>query len=104
MADQFNDSVARAMGRMSGSSGDSPTSPVKHFTYIRGLDGAQPGDPASTAATRNRQAHGGRQFDYIERLGRKIRRNDGNGWKVATVGVPGSDTYDKLNVLHALRG
>ena len=69
MADQFNDSVARAMGRMSGSSGDSPTSPVKHFTYIRGLDGAQPGDPASTAATRNRQAHGGRQFDYIERLG-----------------------------------
>jgi len=100
---------------------------VRTFTYLRGLDGALPdldksGDGASTKDDRDKtkdlraqldqapleHAEGRSQFDYLRRLGDEIARLDAdhgdfapNG--VKAIGIVGSDVYDKLLILQALR-
>jgi hypothetical protein len=99
---------------------------VRTFTYLRGLDGALPdldksGDGVSTKDDRDKtkdlraqldnapieHAEGRSQFDYLRRLGDEIARLDGdrgfarNG--VRAIGIVGSDVYDKLLILQALR-
>jgi hypothetical protein len=54
-------------------------------------------------------AEGHKQLDYLRRLADRIRRDDrrlraeGRG-EIAAIGVLGSDVYDKISVLRALRG
>ena len=106
---------------------------VEQVSYLRGLDGVLPtgiGAPAPSApqqATRGgtdtragtignilpdqatlERADGRSQYDYLRRLGeylidldRRKRQEGARG--VTAIGVLGSDTYDKLLVLDALR-
>ena len=93
---------------------------IKSYYYMRGLDGEIV--PISKDAKRvednlpkenqhgERSAHeleravGVNRFDYLRRLSRKIKneisRDSGN---VRVIGVLGSDVYDKLLVLQAMR-
>lgn len=101
--------------------------PVWWFSYLRGLDGTLPGardegarkrddgarKPAdaeellAAGAPRDR-SEGRSQLDYLRRIGERIRQYDeeakGEGRSgVRAIGVLGSDVYDKLLVLQALR-
>ena len=91
---------------------------VLTFRYLRGIDGMLPGaDPAeikskatdqSKSAVARESTEGLNQSDYLRRLAaqlvkqdRDFRQQGGNGIKA--IGVLGSDIYDKLMVLEALR-
>ena len=102
------------------------------FKYLRGLDGQMPNAEGSSSGNSprdngNRQdkdskdnaksrpdprakdrAEGQSQFDYLNRLGDQIQQLDAelrrkNRRGIEAVGVLGSDVYDKLLVLQALR-
>jgi hypothetical protein len=93
------------------------------YVYLRGIDGKLPGDPPSTAeqqsgtdeakaqATANAEQSEGRDHsDYLLRLSDDLvakdaeyRAHDWMGRGLRAVGVLGSDVYDKLMVLKALR-
>lgn len=104
--------------------------PVRSFTYLRGVDGILPNldkpeaktadklsdeeksdDPKNLRKhledTSREHAEGPNQYDYLVRLVREIERLDGdrnfakNG--VKAIGILGSDVYDKLLILMALR-
>lgn len=104
--------------------------PLRRFTYLRGLDGNLPGVDIdhhnvsnnnannNTTARRNKSmvplddsppehAEGRNQYDYLRRLVERIEKLDSektiarNG--VKAIGIFGSDVYDKLIVLQALR-
>ena len=101
--------------------------PVRTFTYLRGLDGVLPDMDNSGSKTLHtvdsgkskdlraqleeaspEHAEGRSQFDYLRRLGVEIDRLDhdhqnfaANG--VKAIGIVGSDLYDKLLILQALR-
>lgn len=102
--------------------------PVRGFTYLRGLDGVLPGmDKQDKIREKTREEEGGKpndlrkqledtppehaegrnQFDYLRRLVLEIERLDRdesfakNG--VRAIGILGSDVYDKLLILMALR-
>ena len=105
---------------------DKPT-PVRTFSYLRGLDGVLPDIDKSggKAPPKNENgkskdlreqlddappehAEGRSQFDYLRRLADAIERLDRdkksfaeNG--VKAIGIVGSDLYDKLIILQALR-
>ena len=98
-----------------------PCERVIRLSYFRGTDGALPGDSTANSggagsapsrevisknkeAVRAEHADGSHQFDYIRRLADRIKtlKDDGNS-KITAVGVLGSDVYDKLLVLKALR-
>ncbi len=107
--------------------GTSATPPVRKFTYLRGLDGVLPDIDKSggKAPPKNENskskdlraqledtppehAEGRSQFDYLRRLADEIDRLDHdkdffaeNG--VKAIGIVGSDVYDKLLILQALR-
>jgi hypothetical protein len=102
------------------------------FAYVRGLDGQMPnaGGPGPGSGSKdaggksdkdgkdngkNRpdpnvkaRAEGQSQFDYLQRLGDRVRQLDAQlrlqgDRGIEAVGVLGSDLYDKLLVLQALR-
>ena len=94
---------------------------VHRFSYLRGLDGEGPrpvraessgGDKSLTDRLFREgstdPAEGVRQFDYLRRLAGQIEaQNDrlralGEG-EIGAIGVLGSDLYDKIAVLRALR-
>lgn len=107
--------------------GVTTSSQVRTFTYLRGLDGvlpdidkssskAPPKDDSSKSNDLRAQledappehAEGRSQFDYLRRLADEIDRLDHdktffakNG--VTAIGIVGSDLYDKLLILQALR-
>ena len=99
---------------------------MRSFSYLRGLDGMLPDiDKSSANAPRKddngkskdlraqledappEHAEGRSQYDYLRRLGDEIARLDSdkrfaeNG--VKAIGIVGSDVYDKLLILQALR-
>ena len=100
---------------------------VKHFTYLRGLDGIAPGvldigrltakaqtnsattqNSGSQSSQPNRRPVGSAQYDYLKRLATDIYNLDrlhyrkyGKG--IVAIGVLGSDVHDKLIVLQSLR-
>lgn len=107
--------------------------PVLQYRYLRGLDGQTPPIPrgendkregdakaqAQTVATMER-AEGPKQFDHLRRLSGRIRRDSERqgdadhrsrlqklgrygSAQVRAIGVLGTDTYDKVAVLRALR-
>ena len=100
--------------------------PVHTFSYLRGLDGVLPDTDKSNTTTPHKDksgqskdlreqledappehAEGRNQFDYLRRLADEIDRLDNdksfakNG--VQAIGLVGSDLYDKLLILQALR-
>ena len=101
--------------------------PVRTFTYLRGLDGVLADSDKSGSKTPAKEdsgkskdlraqlddappehAEGRSQFDYLRRLADEIDRLDHdktffakNG--VKAIGIVGSDLYDKLLILQALR-
>jgi hypothetical protein len=106
---------------------------VERFSYLRGLDGQLPDeganrdgrsadrperdqgnskkkedDTSSDMAKRLDRPVGQGQFDYLQRLADRMKQTDreldrsGNG-HIMAIGVLGSDVYDKLLVLRALR-
>lgn len=102
-------------------------SPLRNFTYLRGLDGALPGldsKPAAKATRKSDDSHaqnlraqldtaapelaeGLSQYDYLRRLVDEIALLDRNPQFAArgiqAIGIVGSDVYDKLLILQALR-
>ena len=104
---------------------DKPT-PVRTFSYLRGLDGvlpdidksankAPPKDDSGKSKNLRQQlddappehAEGRNQFDYLRRLADEIDQlDDGKSFAkngVKAIGLVGSDLYDKLLILQALR-
>jgi hypothetical protein len=101
------------------------------FKYLRGLDGQMPNDgPSGDSGSKDPskkqdkdgkdavkarpdtrgqdRAEGQGQFDYLRRLGERMQQLDAdlrhtNQSGIEAVGVLGSDLYDKLVVLQALR-
>jgi hypothetical protein len=114
-------------------SSEAAQSLVERFSYLRGLDGQLPDEGASSnsrpanrperdqgnskkkeddtssdTAKRLDRPVGQGQFDYLRRLADRMKQRDrelersGNG-HIMAIGVLGSDVYDKLLVLRALR-
>ena len=98
---------------------------LRRYSYLRGLDGAVPGGDKG-AATRGNESKsiksalfetevperpiGTSQFDYVQRLADRIERDAtvdlqyaGDENPIAAVGILGSDAYDALLILQALR-
>jgi hypothetical protein len=86
------------------SGGSSPTD-----TASKGDKASKDGATKSTADSKaSDRAEGQGQFDYLRRLGDRMQQLDANLRRdtasgIAAVGVLGSDLYDKLLVLQALR-
>ena len=98
-------------------------SPVRSYAYLRGVDGKMPyiydkdKEKESTGNNKNtpmqwddappEHAEGRNQYDYLRRLADTIEELDRNPRfaenGVKAVGILGSDVYDKLLILHALR-
>jgi hypothetical protein len=102
--------------------------PVLHFNYFRGLDGQLPASAKSDKSSAKQQQEedretgkdakskrtaverpvGDSQVDYLRRLGQRLAdvhrelRADGKRG-ISAVGVLGTDVYDKLLVLQAVR-
>ncbi len=94
---------------------------IHSYQYLRGIDGQLPGDPAKDnqreLAQKNpsgqesvpiEATEGLNHSDYLRRLARKLKddnvrwqRQDGFG--IRAIGLLGSDIYDKLMILRALR-
>lgn len=93
---------------------------VHQFSYLRGLDGVVPGtapEPphgpdkngrADRTTVPAERAEQGGQLDYLRRLAAQIREQDDVLWRedrehIEAIGILGSDLYDKLLVLQAVR-
>jgi hypothetical protein len=94
---------------------------IQSYAYIRGIDGKLPSDekengdlsknsgkkaPASSRPTE--QTEGINQADDIRRLAERLHKTDDSlyastGGRIKAVGLLGSDVYDKLELLKALR-
>ena len=93
---------------------------IHSYHYLRGIDGQLPGDPKDNQrdpGQKNSSAQetvpieateGLNQSDYLRRLARQLesdnvrwQREDGRG--IRAIGLLGSDIYDKLMILRALR-
>ena len=92
-----------------------PVPHVHEFSYLRGLDGRLPRESDTVAketkadSERRQSAAGPSQVDYLRRLADGIRtlqvdlQRKREGGRITAIGVVGSDVYDKLLVLRALR-
>ena len=97
---------------------------VHSYTYLRGIDGKLPSDTDSQKETKDasergdkntqssgrptEQTEGLNQADDVRRLAQKLQEldrflRDSGGGGLKAVGVLGSDVYDKLELLKALR-
>lgn len=100
---------------------------LHHYSYLRGLDGeipndavrrdtsSQPGTTTSKEGGKDIQAslkelerpEGHAQLDYVHRLVARLEADaalwEGSGKEVKAIGVLGSDVYDKLLILQAVR-
>ena len=100
---------------------------IERFTYLRGLDGRLPqessksdseatnsgsqgGNPRMSIESRfvptrkTNRPEGNNQFDYIIRLGEEMKQMEQQkGRRFKVIGILGSDIYDKLLLLQALR-
>jgi hypothetical protein len=93
---------------------------IHPYHYLRGIDGRLPGDPGRDSQRAQEQkpeapktiaieaTEGLNQSDYLRRLARQMKednmrwqREDGAG--IRAIGLLGSDIYDKLMILRALR-
>jgi hypothetical protein len=92
-----------------------PLSWIHSYYYLRGIDGRLPGDAAQESQPESGQKNqsgqesvpieateGLNQSDYLRRLARKIKADQG-GSGIGAIGLLGSDIFDKLMILRALR-
>ncbi len=87
---------------------------IHHYTYLRGLDGELPGGESGSGAPKKpkgkddrsldelERPEGESQLDYVRRLADRMEE-DSEGRRFKAVGILGSDVYDKLLILQALR-
>ena len=98
---------------------EKPPARIHAYHYLRGIDGRLPGDKDNQReaeqktqlgqnAVATEATEGLNQSDYLRRLARQMKednarwqREDGSG--IRAVGLLGSDIYDKLMILRALR-
>ena len=100
---------------------DKPPTWIHLYNYLRGIDGQLPGDSGKDNQREQGQktqlgqdtvaieaTEGLNQSDYLRRLARRMKednvrwqREDGLG--IRAIGLLGSDIYDKLMILRALR-
>ncbi|MHC4623930.1 MAG: hypothetical protein ACYS4W_08510 [Planctomycetota bacterium] len=90
------------------------------FYYIRGIDGELPGRKSSETATSKERSPsqstttfteapesptGRSQLDYIRRMAQSLAQEYRRPWenRLKAIGIVGSDVYDKLLLLQALR-
>lgn len=91
------------------------------YSYIRGIDGrlpesesAEEKEPKNQTGSESKWAYakslelpiGRGQLDYVRRLAQKLRDENkygGRKKKLKAIGVVGTDVYDKMILLHALR-
>jgi hypothetical protein len=110
---------ARALsGSFKGTGNEHAPFVVQTYAYLRGIDGKLPTDekdkntktavdnadkstPAATKPTE--QTEGLNRADDIRRLAKELRECIGRDHKLKAVGLLGSDVYDKLEILKALR-
>lgn len=94
---------------------------VLRYSYLRGLDGQVPGEKQGKSSSKNERDNGESkkehpldvqflerpvgpsQLDYTRRLADRIARETSETTKVRAVGILGSDAYDALLILQALR-
>jgi hypothetical protein len=94
---------------------------ISSFRYMHGIDGRLPGDPAKANARDDSQkvqptqgpvateaTEGLDQSDFLRRLARQLKDKDTRWWRkgeggIRAIGLLGSDIYDKLMILRALR-
>jgi len=94
---------------------------ISSFSYMHGIDGRLPGDPAKANARDDSQkaqptqgpaateaTEGLDQSDFLRRLARELKDEDTQWWRkgeggIRAIGLLGSDIYDKLMILRALR-
>ena len=84
---------------------------VFRYVYMRGLDGEvlmgpspEEGTDQEEGVRKFERAIGESRFDYLRRLAQDIERDSSGDFRtVGAVGVLGSDVYDKLLILQALR-
>jgi hypothetical protein len=116
--------AAEASGQSGNDTAEAPDkrpTRIHSYHYLRGIDGRLPGDPGkdnqreqeqkpqlgqNTAAVETTE--GLNQSDYLRRLGQQMKEDnvrwqleDGSG--IRAIGLLGSDIYDKLMILRALR-
>lgn len=92
-------------------------------TYLRGLDGLKANNKKSREENKKQQTEinngskqkqdkknvaierpiGESQYDYLRRLSTKLKKISEKGEKISAIGIMGSDVYDKLLILQALR-
>jgi hypothetical protein len=124
LPDAFTTAMQHDAGSPAPPPGRTEPCPVVHrFSYMRGLDGvvresapAPDGDkktkePAGVPRPDDRleKAEGNGQIDYLRRLAVRLREEDrrlqhADQGRIRAIGVLGSDVYDKLLVLQAVRG
>jgi hypothetical protein len=94
---------------------------INAYHYLRGIDGRLPGDSAKDNQREQEQktefgpkavaveaTEGLNQSDYLRRLARQMKEDDARwrreqGSGIRAIGLLGSDIYDKLMILRALR-
>lgn len=109
--DLFRDKVKVKYAKVSGK--DKPKW-LLHFSYLKGLDGeivnlkSSDSNKVSSEDDKSdlRRSVGANQFDYLRRLSSQLKelekgvKDEGS---IKAIGIVGSDTYDKLLILQALR-
>ncbi len=105
--------------------GESCRNQWHRFSYLRGIDGQLPGESQFEPDKQETRGHtkknreektvgnmsrpsGRNQFDYLLRLTEQIRHLNNKLWRenqerIMAIGVLGSDVYDKLLILQAMR-
>ncbi len=85
---------------------------IHFFTYLRGLDGQLPEKESEEAKKKEKnddketqivEPKGRAQLDYLRRLQKQLKELQDKEGKITAVGILGSDVYDKLLLLRALR-
>ena len=116
--------AAEASAQNAGDSAEPPDKPpawIHFYNYLRGIDGQLPGDSgkdnqreqgqktqSSQDAVAIEATEGLNQSDYLRRLARQMKEDNArwqreDGWGIRAIGLLGSDIYDKLMILRALR-
>lgn len=93
------------------------TSRIHSFSYLRGLDGRIPGDDTPAVSPTKKEkveskaaqtSFGEARIDYLERMAERLETLDDElklqlKGRLRAIGVLGTDVYDKLLILQALR-
>jgi len=115
--------VAKAFGQSAGTveHRDKPPPQIHPYFYLRGIDGRLPGDLSKDNQGEPQQKNqfgqntvvaeateGLNQSDYLRRLAREMKEHNTrlqqkDGLGIRAIGLLGSDIYDKLMTLRALR-